>query len=93
MMSTSHDERFDDTVKTLTTQSRCPKVFNNTLMILQHKNWFSEKELELVRGLALTYPYFTKRQRVIMNNIPSLDIDCYQEGGEWDISDGYEEEY
>ena len=82
MMSTrtsSHaSEKWNRAITSL--KSRNSSSFNHVLFVLQHDDWYTDAERNLMKRLSAKYP-FTNNQRIRINIAPSLqseeDLDDY----------------
>ena len=52
-------------------KSRNSSAFNHVLFVLQHDDWYTDAERNLMKRLSAKYP-FTNNQRIRINNPPSL---------------------
>ena len=61
-------------------KSRNSSAFNHVLFVLQHDDWYTDAERNLMKRLSAKYP-FTNNQRIRINIAPSLqseeDLDDY----------------
>lgn len=64
--------RWDEVSITLRLKRKCTRVFNRTLFVLQHDDWYTKEAYSVLAKWVEEYPHFTAKQRRILECPPAL---------------------